>query len=112
MKITMFTRTKEADMVPAKWSTSCSDLKHFLCFLLTFCLFCCLGASFLLNKKEGKILQIKDRKVVYSGSEAGEMVCVNSDSEGDDVDLAKEFVYLDLDSDWEEKMEMHKIVRT
>ena len=29
------------------------------------------------------------------------MVCMNSDSEGDDVDLAEELVNLDLDSDWE-----------
>ena len=31
------------------------------------------------------------------------MVCINSDSEGDDVDLAEELVYLDLDSHWEGK---------
>ena len=45
--------------------------------------------------------QIKGGKVVYSGLEGGEMVCVNSDSKGDDVDLAEELVNLDLDSDWE-----------
>ena len=37
---------------------------------------------------------------MYSGLEAGKMVCMNSDSEGDDVDLAEELVSLDLDSDW------------
>ena len=44
---------------------------------------------------------IKGIKVVYSGLQAGEMVCINSDSEGDNVDLAEEFVSLDLDSDVE-----------
>ena len=38
---------------------------------------------------------------MYSGLEAGEMVCVNSDSEGEYVDLAEELVNLDLNSDWE-----------
>ena len=37
---------------------------------------------------------------MYSGVEAGQLVCMNSDSEGDDVDLAEELVNLDLDSDW------------
>ena len=36
---------------------------------------------------------------------------MNSDSEGDDIDLAEEFVNSDLDSDWEGKMEMYKIVK-
>ena len=40
---------------------------------------------------------------MYSGLEAREMVCMNSDIEGDDVDLAEEFVSLDLDSDWKGK---------
>ena len=44
---------------------------------------------------------IKGQKVGYSGLEAGKMVCMNSDSEGDDVDLAEELVNIDLDSDWE-----------
>ena len=97
----MFTRIKEADKVPAKCSTSGSDLAHFLHFLLTFhFLYCCWAALFLLNKmKQGQMPQIKGGKVVYNGLEAGEMVCMNSDSEGDDVDLAEEFVSLDLDSD-------------
>ena len=47
---------------------------------------------------------------MYSGLEAGKMVCMNSDSEGDDVDIAEELVNLDLD--WEEKTEVYKIVRT
>ena len=38
---------------------------------------------------------------MYSSLETGEMVCINSESEGDDVDLAEEFVSLDLDTDWE-----------
>ena len=38
---------------------------------------------------------------MYSGLEAREMDCMNSDSEGDDVDFAEEIVSLDLDSDWE-----------
>ena len=38
---------------------------------------------------------------MYSGLEAGEMVCMNSDSGGDDVDLAEELVSSDLDSDWQ-----------
>ena len=29
------------------------------------------------------------------------MVCMNSDSKGDDVDLAEKLVNLDLDSNWE-----------
>ena len=37
---------------------------------------------------------------MYSGLEADEMVCMNSDSKGDNVDLAEELVNLDLDSDW------------
>ena len=45
--------------------------------------------------------QIKGEKLVYSGLEAEKMVCMNSDSAGDDVDLAEELVNLDLDSDWE-----------
>ena len=36
-----------------------------------------------------------------SGLEAGEVVCMNSVSEGDDVDLAEEIVSSDLDSDLE-----------
>ena len=52
----MFTRIKEADKVPAKCSTSGSDLAHFLCFLLTFQFFFCLAVLFLVNKiKEGKM---------------------------------------------------------
>ena len=47
------------------------------------------------------MLWSKGGKVVYSGKEAGEMVCMNSDSEGDDLDLAEELVSLDWDSDWE-----------
>ena len=35
---------------------------------------------------------------MYSGLEAGEMVCMKSGHEGDDVNLAEEFVSLDLDS--------------
>ena len=97
----MLTKFKESDKVPAKCSTSGSNLAHFLCFLLTFKFFyCCLAALFLLNRiKEGKTPQIKGRKVVYSGLEAGKMVCMNSDSEGDDVDLSEELVSLDIDSD-------------
>ena len=38
---------------------------------------------------------------MYNGVEAGEMVCMNSDSKGDDVDLAEELVSLGLDADWE-----------
>ena len=38
---------------------------------------------------------------MYSGLEAGEIVCVNSHNDGDDVDLAEEFINSDLDSDWE-----------
>ena len=90
MKITMLTRIKEANKVSAKSSTSGSDLVHFICFLLTFWFFyCCLATLFLLNRiKESKMPQIKGGKVVYIGLEAGGMVCMNSDSEGDDVDLA------------------------
>ena len=55
---------------------------------------------------------IKGGKVVYSGLEAGEMVCMSSDSEGDDVDLAEELLNLDLDSDLEGKMEIYKIMST
>ena len=35
--------------------------------------------------------QIKVGKVVCSGLEAGELVYMNSDNEGNDVDLAEEF---------------------
>ena len=61
MKITTFTKIKEADKVPEKCSTSGSDLAHFICFLLTFCFFyCCLATLFFLNKiKEDTILPIK-----------------------------------------------------
>ena len=45
--------------------------------------------------------QIKGGKVVYIGLEAGEKVCMNSDSKGDDVDLTEELVNLYLDSDLE-----------
>ena len=38
---------------------------------------------------------------MYSRLEAGEMVCMNSDSKGDDLDLTEELVNLDLDSDQE-----------
>ena len=48
---------------------------------------------------------------MYSALEAGEMVCMNSDSKGDDVGLAEEFLSLDSDSDWKERMEMYKIVK-
>ena len=61
-----------------------------------------MAALFLVHKiKEAKMPQIKGGKVVYSGLEEGEMVCMNSDSEGHDVDFAEELVNLDLDSDWE-----------
>ena len=38
---------------------------------------------------------------MYSGQEAGEMVCMKSDSEGNDADLTEEMVNINLDSDWE-----------
>ena len=38
---------------------------------------------------------------MYIGLEAGEMICMNSDSEGDDEELAEEFVNSDLGSDLE-----------
>ena len=54
---------------------------------------CSLAAIFLLNKiKEGKMPQIKGGKVVYTDLEAGKMTCMNSDSEGGNVDLDEEFV--------------------
>ena len=43
----------------------------------------------------------KGVKVVCSGLEAGEVVWLNSDSKGDDVDLAESLVNFDLDPDWE-----------
>ena len=45
---------------------------------------------------------------MYSGLEAREMICMNGDSEGDDVDLAEEFVSLDFDWDWEEDWDVAK----
>ena len=36
--------------------------------------------------------QIKGGEVVYSGLEAWEMTCMNTYSEGDDIDLAEESV--------------------
>ena len=38
---------------------------------------------------------------MYSGLEGGEMVCMSSDIEGDDVDFDDDLINLDLDSDWE-----------
>ena len=49
---------------------------------------------------------------MHSGLEAGEEVCMKSDSKGDDVDLAEESVNLDLDSDWGGEDGDVKIVRT
>ena len=40
---------------------------------------------------------------MYGGLEVGEMVWMNSDSKGDDVNLAEELVNLDLDSDCKEE---------
>ena len=55
---------------------------------------------------------MKGGKVVYNGLEDGKMVYMNSDSKGDDVDLAEEFVSLYLDSDWEGEDGGYNIVRT
>ena len=98
----MFTRIKKltkclqnAVLLAVTWHTSYASYLHFVFF------YCCLAALFLLNKiKEGQMPQIEGGKVVYSGLEAGDMVCMNSDSEGDNVNLAEEFVSLDLDSEW------------
>ena len=55
--------------------------------------YCCLAALFLLNEiKEGEMPQITGGKVLCSHLEAGEMVCMNSNGEGDDVHLAEELV--------------------
>ena len=47
----------------------------------------------------------KGGKTVYSATEAVEMVCMNSDSEGDDIDLGEDFESMALSSNNEDDIE-------
>ena len=49
--------------------------------------------------------KIKDGKTVYSATEAAEMVCMNSDSEGDEIDLGEDFDKMSISSDNEDDMQ-------
>ena len=49
--------------------------------------------------------KIKDDKTVYSATEAAEMVCMNSDSEEDDIDLGEDFDKMSISSDNEDDLQ-------
>ena len=51
-----------------------------------------------------KMPKTKDGKTVYSATEAAEMICMNSDSEGDDIDLGEDFEKMSISSDNEDDM--------
>ena len=104
---TMQTSNTTAVKLPADCSTFDRSLTH-LCYFLHACRFfyCNLHKILLHNYTlQDKMPKRKGGKTVYSATEAVEMVCMNSDSEGDDIDLGEDFESMALSSDNEDDIE-------
>ena len=83
---------------PAVWPTFARSVTFLYCFVCC-CrnFYCCLHHNFLQNKViKYKMPKRKVGKLLYSATEVGEMICMNSDSEGGEIDLGED---LELDSD-------------
>ena len=87
---------------PAVWPTFARSVTFLYCFVCC-ChdFYCCLHHIFLQNKViDYKMPKKKVSKLLYSSTEVGEMICMNSDCEGGDIDLGEDLeLGSDLDQD-------------
>ena len=86
---------------PAVCPTFDRSQTYLLCFKCA-CreFYCYLHIKYLQNKLlEYKMPKRKGGKVLYNATEAGEMIWMNSDSEGDNIDLGEDLEHLQMDSD-------------
>ena len=88
--------------MPANCSISSSSLTFFFFTSAYNSVFSCYSPAiilkYILTKQN---TNSKGGKIVYSSIEAEEIICMDSDSKGNDIDLADEFENLHIDPDWE-----------
>ena len=106
-KITVQTWIATAVNMPAESPTFDRSLTYLFYFLHPCRFFYCNlhNKLLLICTLKHKMPKIKDGKTVYSATEAAEMVCMNSDSEGDEIDLGEDFDKMSISSDNEDDMQ-------
>ena len=107
-KITMQTWIATAVKMPAESPTFDRSLTYFFYFLhpIHFFFCCNLHNKFLhICILKHKMPKRKGGKTVYSATEAGEMVCMNSDSEGDEINLGEDLDKMSISSDYEDDLQ-------
>ena len=106
-KITMQMWIATAVNMPAESPTFDTSLTYLFYFLHLCRFFYCNLHNKLLHicTLKHKMPKIKDGKTVYSATEAAEMVCMNSDSEGDEIDLGEDFDKMSISSDNEDDLQ-------